>query len=265
MSDTEYRNWRLDYDLDQVCWLSIDRAGESNNSLSREVMTELEQIVTGLEKNPPKGLVLQSGKRNSFIVGADVREFEQVSNAEEAAGFMAEAHRLFNRIESLDFPTVAAIDGYCLGGGLEVVCGASQVFASVNAKFGQPEIKIGVTPGAGGTQRLTKAIGKARAMELVLMGRFISAEEAYEFGLINKIVPVELYLEEALSLANEIASMSPIAAQLAKESVNRSFETHLDEGLTLERKNFYLAFSSEDQKEGMKAFVEKRKPNYKGK
>jgi enoyl-CoA hydratase len=139
------------------------------------------------------------------------------------------------------------------------------IIASETAKFGQPEIKIGVMPGAGGTQRLTKAIGKAKAMELVLTGRFISAEEALNYGLINKIVPVEMYLNEALQLAKEIAEMSPIATQLAKESVNRSFETHLDEGLMHERKNFYLTFASEDQKEGMKAFIEKRKPEYKGK
>jgi enoyl-CoA hydratase len=139
------------------------------------------------------------------------------------------------------------------------------IIASETAKFGQPEIKIGVMPGAGGTQRLTKAVGKAKAMELVLTGRFLSSEEALSYGLINKVVPVEMYLHEALQLAKEIAQMSPVAVQLAKEAVNRSFETTLDEGLHFERKNFYLAFASEDQKEGMKAFIEKRKPEYKGK
>ena len=139
------------------------------------------------------------------------------------------------------------------------------IIASETAKFGQPEIKIGVMPGAGGTQRLTKAIGKAKAMELVLTGKFLSAEEALTYRLINKIVPVEMYLREAITLAKEIAQMSPIAIQLAKEAVNRSFETHLDEGLQFERKNFYLAFASDDQKEGMRAFIEKRKPNYLGK
>jgi enoyl-CoA hydratase len=139
------------------------------------------------------------------------------------------------------------------------------IIASETATFGQPEIKIGVMPGAGGTQRLTKAIGKAKAMEMVLTGSFLPAREAFEYGLVNKVVPVEMYLEEAVRLASIIAEMSPVAAMLAKEAVNRSFETHLDEGLNFERKNFYLAFSSEDQKEGMKAFIEKRKPDYKGK
>ncbi|MFN8689272.1 MAG: enoyl-CoA hydratase-related protein, partial [Cyclobacteriaceae bacterium] len=133
------------------------------------------------------------------------------------------------------------------------------------AQFGQPEIKIGTIPGAGGTQRLTRAVGKAKAMELILTGRFISAQEAHFYGLAIKVVPVEMYLQEAVTLAKEIAAMSPIAVQLAKEAVNRSFETHLDEGLTLERKNFYLTFASQDQKEGMAAFVEKRKPEFKGK
>jgi enoyl-CoA hydratase len=139
------------------------------------------------------------------------------------------------------------------------------IVASETTKFGQPEIKIGVMPGAGGTQRLTRAVGKAKAMEMVLTGRFISAEEALRYRLINSVVPVEMYLQEATRLATEIAAMSPLAAQLAKESVNRAFESHLEEGLHFERKNFYLTFASEDQKEGMKAFVEKRKPVYKGK
>jgi len=139
------------------------------------------------------------------------------------------------------------------------------IVASETAQFGQPEIKIGTIPGAGGTQRLTRAVGKAKAMELILTGRFISAQEAHFYGLAIKVVPVEMYLQEAVTLAKEIAAMSPIAVQLAKEAVNRSFETHLDEGLTLERKNFYLTFASQDQKEGMAAFVEKRKPEFKGK
>jgi len=160
---------------------------------------------------------------------------------------------------------IAAVSGFALGGGCELAMTSDMIVASETAKFGQPEIKIGVTPGAGGTQRLTKAIGKARAMEMILSGKFMTAQEALDHGLINKIVPVELYLEEAVALAREIAKMSPVATQLAKESINRSFETQLDEGLTFERKNFYLAFSSDDQKEGMKAFIEKRKPDYKGK
>jgi enoyl-CoA hydratase len=139
------------------------------------------------------------------------------------------------------------------------------VVASETAKFGQPEIKLGIMPGAGGTQRLTKAVGKALAMEMVLTGKFISAEEALSAGLINKVVPIELYLEEAVKMAKEIATQSPIAVRLAKESVLKAFDSGLQEGLYFERKNFYMCFASEDQKEGMKAFVEKRKPIFTGK
>ena len=139
------------------------------------------------------------------------------------------------------------------------------IVASETAQFGQPEINIGVMPGAGGTQRLTRAVGKARAMEMVLTGKFISANEAYEAGLINKVVPVELYLEESIKLANQIAKKSPIAVQMAKESVNMAFEMSLQDSLYFERKNFYMLFATEDQKEGMNAFVEKRPASFKGK
>jgi enoyl-CoA hydratase len=138
------------------------------------------------------------------------------------------------------------------------------IVASETAQFGQPEIKIGVMPGAGGTQRLTRAIGKARAMEMVLTGDFIGAEEAREAGLINKVVPKEVFQEEAIKLGEKVAGMPPIAAQLAKESVLKAFETPLEEGLIFERKNFYLLFSTQDQKEGMQAFIEKRNPEWKG-
>ena len=170
----------------------------------------------------------------------------------------------WDQIRKTRKPIIAAVSGFALGGGCELAMTCDMIVASETAKFGQPEIKIGVMPGAGGTQRLTKAIGKVRAMEMVLTGKFISAEEAHSFGLVNMVVPIELYMVEALKLASTIAEMSPVAAMLAKEAVNRSFETHLDEGLHFERKNFYLAFASEDQKEGMQAFVEKRDPAFKG-
>jgi len=151
-----------------------------------------------------------------------------------------------------------------LGGGCELAMTCDMLVASETAQFGQPEIRLGTMPGAGGTQRLARAVGKAKAMEMVLTGEFISAQEAHRVGLVNRVVPVGQYLEEAYRLAASIAAMSPVAARLAKESINRVFETHLDEGLHFERKNFYLTFASEDQKEGMAAFVEKRKPAFKG-
>jgi len=171
----------------------------------------------------------------------------------------------WDQINKTRKPIIAAVSGFALGGGCELAMTCDMIVASETAQFGQPEIKIGVMPGAGGTQRLTKALGKAKAMELVLTGKFISAEEALSYGLINRIVPVELYLKETVKLASEIAAMSPIAVQMAKESVKRSFEAHLEEGLHFERKNFYMLFSAEDQKEGMNAFIEKRRPEFKGK
>jgi enoyl-CoA hydratase len=178
---------------------------------------------------------------------------------------MIDQFSTWDQIRKTRKPIIAAVSGFALGGGCELAMTCDMIIASESAKFGQPEIKIGVMPGAGGTQRLTKAIGKAKAMELVLTGRFLSADEAHFYGLVNKVVPVEMYLNEAMSLAKEIAQMSPVASMLAKEAVNRSFETNLDEGLHFERKNFYLAFASDDQKEGMAAFIEKRKPEFKGK
>ena len=171
----------------------------------------------------------------------------------------------WDQIKKTRKPIIAAVSGFALGGGCELAMTCDMIIATETARFGQPEIKIGTMPGAGGTQRLTRAVGKALAMELVLTGRFISAEEALQAGLVNRIVPVELMLDETLKLAREIAKQSPVAVKLAKEAVNNAFNSTLDEGLIFERKNFYLTFASEDQKEGMAAFVEKRTPDFKGK
>lgn len=168
------------------------------------------------------------------------------------------------KIRKIKKPIIAAVSGVALGGGCELTMICDIIICSETARFGQPEILIGVMPGAGGTQRLTRAVGKVIAMEMVLTGRMISAEEALKFGLINKIVPVEFYLEEAISLAREISNRPPIAVRLAKESVLKSFDTTIVDGLEFERKNFYMLFSTDDMKEGMKAFIEKRKPEWKG-
>lgn len=245
----------------RVALIQLNRPKDLN-ALNLQLMQELRDALKELDRNDNVRCIVVTGNEQAFAAGADIK---QMAGKSAIDMLLIDQFSTWDQIRKTKKPVIAAVSGFALGGGCELAMTCDMIIASETAKFGQPEIKIGVMPGAGGTQRLTKAIGKARAMELVLTGRFLSAEEACRYGLINKVVPVEMLLHEAVKLALEIAEMSPIAAQLAKEAVNRSFETHLDEGLTFERKNFYLAFASEDQKEGMKAFIEKRKPEYKGK
>jgi enoyl-CoA hydratase len=170
----------------------------------------------------------------------------------------------FDRIMTIKKPVIAAVSGYALGGGCELAMSCDMIIASESAVFGQPEINLGVIPGAGGTQRLIRAVGKALAMEIVLNDRRLTAQEAYQFGLVNRVYPVESYLDEALTLANQIAARAPLAVRLAKESINKAHETQLSEGLAVERRNFYFLFATEDQKEGMDAFLNKRPAEWKG-
>ena len=244
-----------------VAQISLNRPKELN-ALNLQLMQELRTSLQELDKNDEVRVIIITGNDKAFAAGADIKQMADKSAIDM---LITDQFATWDQIRKTRKPVIAAVSGFALGGGCELAMTCDMIIASETAQFGQPEIKIGVMPGAGGTQRLTKAIGKAKAMELVLTGRFISAQEAYERGLVNKVVPIEMYLYEAIALAKEIAQMSPVAALLAKESVNRSFETHLDEGLHFERKNFYLTFASEDQKEGMSAFIEKRKANYKGK
>lgn len=244
-----------------IALVELNRPKELN-ALNLQLMQELKEALLMLDMDDSVRVIVLTGNEKAFAAGADIK---QMANKTAVDMLRIDQFSTWDQIRKTRKPLIAAVSGFALGGGCELAMTCDMIVASETAKFGQPEIKIGVMPGAGGTQRLTKAIGKSRAMEMVLTGKFIDAEEALSFGLITKVVPVELYLQEAMKLAATIAQMSPIAAMLAKEAVNRSFETHLDEGLHFERKNFYLTFSSEDQKEGMQAFIEKRKPNYKGK
>jgi len=247
--------------LPKVALIQLNRPKDLN-ALNLQLMTEMRDTLNDLDKDDDIRVIIITGNERAFAAGADIK---QMANKTAIDMLKADQFSTWDQIRKTRKPIIAAVSGFALGGGCELAMTCDIIVASETAKFGQPEIKIGVLPGAGGTQRLTKAIGKVRAMEMVLTGNFISAADALNYGLINKVVPIELYLEEAGKMAIQIAQMSPIAAQLAKEAVNRSFETHLDEGLHFERKNFYLAFASEDQKEGMAAFVEKRPPAYKGK
>jgi enoyl-CoA hydratase len=243
-----------------IALVQLNRPKELN-ALNLQLMQELRDGLKQLDKNETVRVIIITGNEQAFAAGADIKQMADKSAIDM---LMIDQFSTWDQIRKTKKPVIAAVSGFCLGGGCELAMTCDMIIASETAKFGQPEIKLGTMPGAGGTQRLTKALGKAKAMELVLTGRFLTADEAYAYKLVNKVVPVELYLFEAVQLAKEIAHMSPVAVQLAKESVNRSFETHLDEGLLYERKNFYLTFASEDQKEGMKAFIEKRKAEYKG-
>jgi enoyl-CoA hydratase len=243
-----------------VALIQLNRPKELN-ALNLQLMQELRDALQQLDKNENVRAIIITGNEQAFAAGADIK---QMADKNAIDMLRVDQFSTWDQIRKTKKPIIAAVSGFALGGGCELAMMCDMIIASETAKFGQPEIKIGVMPGAGGTQRLTKAIGKAKAMELVLTGRFISAEEAFTYKLVNKVVPVEMYVREAIQLAKEISQMSPVAIQLAKEAINRSFETSLDEGLHFERKNFYLAFASEDQKEGMKAFIEKRKPDYKG-
>lgn len=243
-----------------VSLIRLNRPKELN-ALNLGLMNELVDAFGKLDKDPQTRCIVITGNDRAFAAGADIKEM--------AGKTAVDMHKIdqfskWDRIKKTKTPVIAAVSGFALGGGCELTMLCDMIVASETAKFGQPEIKIGVMPGAGGTQRLTRAVGKARAMEMVLTGRFITAQEAYDYGLVNKVSPPELYLDEALDLGSSVASMPPLASQMAKEAVLKAFDTSLEDGLLFERKNFYLLFSTEDQKEGMEAFVEKRKPEWKG-
>lgn len=244
-----------------IALIQLNRPKELN-ALNPQLMQEVRDALQQCDKNDSVKVIIITGNDQAFAAGADIKQMADKSAIDMQ---VMDQFSTWDQIRKTKKPIIAAVSGFALGGGCEFVMTCDMVIASETAKFGQPEIKLGTIPGAGGTQRLTKAIGKAKAMELILTGRFLSAQEAHFYGLVNKVVPVEMYMHEAVELAKEIAQMSSIAVQLAKEAINRSFETQLDEGLMFERKNFYLTFASEDQKEGMKAFTEKRKPVFKGK
>ncbi len=231
------------------------------NALNSKVMQSLRDHLTSLDQDPKVKVIILTGNEQAFAAGADIKEMSDKGAIEM---LKIDQFKTWDQIRKIQKPIIAAVSGFALGGGCELAMTCDMIIASESAKFGQPEIKIGVMPGAGGTQRLTRAVGKVRAMELVLTGKFISADEALQFGLVNKVVPVESCLHEAVKLATAIAKMPSVAVRLAKESINQAFETHLDEGLQFERKNFYLLFASKDQKEGMRAFIDKRDPDFEG-
>jgi enoyl-CoA hydratase len=231
------------------------------NALNATLMEELMEALETFDREPGIGAMVITGSEKAFAAGADIKE---MAGASAVDMLLRDNISRFDRLKKINKPVIAAVSGWCLGGGNELAMACDMIVASESARFGQPEINIGVIPGAGGTQRLTRAVGKAIAMEMVLNNRNLTADEALHYGLVNRVVPVERFLDEAIQLASEIAARAPLGVRLGKEAVNHAFESFLSDGIKDERRAFYLLFASEDQKEGMSAFVEKRKPDWKG-
>jgi enoyl-CoA hydratase len=245
---------------DRVALARIDNP-KALNALSRPLVSELMDALAAFDADPDIGAIVITGDERAFAAGADIKEMLDY----DAVG-ITEADHIgpFDRIMDIRKPVIAAVSGWCLGGGCELAMSCDMIVASETARFGQPEINLGVIPGAGGTQRLARAVGKALAMEMVLNNRTLTAEEAERHGLVNRVVPVERCLDAALELAGEIAVRAPLAVRFGKDMVNYAFDSLLLDGIRAERKTFYLLFASEDQKEGMRAFADKRPPEWKG-
>jgi len=231
------------------------------NALSGELMTALVETLEELDADTEIRAIVLGGSERAFAAGADVRE---LADATAVSLYESRRRDRWNAIRDLRTPVVAAVSGYCLGGGCELAMLCDVIVASETAQFGQPEINLGVLPGAGGTQRLTRAVGKAVAMDMILTGRTLSAREALAFGLVARVVAREAWLAEAKRVAAEIAARGPIAVRLAKEAVDAAFEAPLAVGIELERRAFSLARASEDAGEGLSAFLEKRRPEFRG-
>ena len=231
------------------------------NALSDELMDELVTALQGLDADDAVRCIVLGGNERAFAAGADIGELARVSAIEL---YYARRIERWDTIRNLWTPLVAAVSGYCLGGGCELALSCDLIVASESARFGQPETSLGIIPGAGGTQRLTRVVGKSVAMDVILSGRLLTADEALASGLVARVVAKEAWLDEAKRVARDIASKGPVATRLAKEAVDRAYESTLQLGLEYERRALNLAFASEDAREGLTAFTEKRKPDFKG-
>ncbi|NYT63286.1 enoyl-CoA hydratase [Alcaligenaceae bacterium] len=244
----------------RVGWLTLNRP-KALNALNNELIDELAQAMRDFDTDDNIGAIVLTGSEKAFAAGADIAAMQGWSYMDVYKGDYLGGN--WESIKRIRKPIIAAVAGYALGGGCELAMTCDFIIAADNARFGQPEIKLGVIPGYGGTQRLPRAIGKAKAMDMVLTARMISADEAERAGLVSRVVPAERLLDEALEAATVIASMSLPSVIMAKECVNAAYEGSLHETLMFERRNFHALFATDDQKEGMAAFVEKRKPDFK--
>jgi enoyl-CoA hydratase len=245
----------------KVGLITINRP-QTLNALNSTVVAEINAALDTYERDPDIGCIVITGSEKAFAAGADIKEMSGLSFPQT---YLDDFITNWDRVAGRRKPIVAAVAGFALGGGCELAMMCDFIIAGDNAKFGQPEIKLGVLPGAGGTQRLTRFVGKAKAMEMCLTGRMMDAQEAERAGLVSRVVPAADLLEDAMKTAAAIASMSLPVAMMVKESVNRSYETTMAEGIRFERRMFHAAFATADQKEGMQAFIDKRKPDFQDK
>ena len=256
-----YNNLILEI-TDGIALLKFNRP-KALNSLNSETLDDLKAACEFLYMNPDVRVVVTTGEGKAYIAGADILEMKDMT-ALEGMNFSQRGHEAISMLEKIDKPTIAAVNGFALGGGFEVALACDFIYMSEKAKVGFPETTLGIFPGFGGTQRAAKLCGLARARELVYTGKMITADEAFQLGLVNKVVPHDELMKEAMAVANQIRANGPFSVRLAKECINRSLSLGIDEALMLEAKDFGLCFATQDQKEGMTAFVEKRKPAFKG-
>lgn len=234
------------------------------NALNVETLKELQAAIQEVKENASvKVLIITGAGEKAFVAGADIQEMKDM-NSVQALAFSKLGHQTMKMIQDLDRPVIAAVNGFALGGGTEVALACDFIYAADSAKFGLPEVTLGVFPGFGGTQRLTRLIGKGKAKEMIMTGKMIGAQEALQMGIANRVFPLASLLEETRKTAVQIAGNGPIGVRLAKMVVNDGFDIGLEEACSMESVGFSLCFTTEDQKEGMKAFTEKRKPNYQG-
>lgn len=255
MVKSEYRNG--------YAILTINRP-EALNALNKEVIADLEAAVSEIEANGQISTLIITGEGRSFVAGADIGE-QSVLDLEGGRKWGQRGSALMRRIEKLEIPTIAAVNGFALGGGCELALSCDIIIAGEKAKFGQPEVGLGITPGFSGTQRLPRRVGIGKAKELIFTGRMIGAAEALEIGLVNKVVPQEDLMGEAVAMAESIAKNAPLAVKYSKAAIARGLEMDIDDGIAMENELFAMCFASEDQKEGMQAFLEKRHADFKNK
>ncbi len=245
---------------EKICTLTI--SNPPANLLSKAVLTELNQFLDDLTKNSTAKVLILTGAGTFFIVGADIKEISELKNAADGNEAASLGQRVFSKLENLSIPTIAAINGHCLGGGNELAMSCSIRIASDRARLGQPEINLGIMPGFGGTQRLARLVGKAKSLELNLTGEMMNAKEAYEIGLVNRLVPESEVMKQALGLAKKIASKSRPAVERILKATREGLARSLEEGLKLEASLFGQLCETEDMREGLKAFLEKRQPKF---